>query len=187
MTTNKEEGQGKMSSTSSVGRDGGITRVRAIVVVMLLALFLQFLVGMWLNLFATFPQLAGSSGNIMFGAMMGSMMGFMLSGGMSVFMVHMMMGLVILALAVVSLALFATSFSSEKKTSSVLLGVAGLGSIIFAGISGLYFMYSGFSNDVYSYLMAVGFILAFMAYFAELFLLRQPLTAERRIAAENLG
>jgi len=138
---------------------------------MLLALFLQFLVGMWLNLFATFPQLAGSSGNIMFGAMMGSMMSFMLSGGMSVLMVHMMMGLVILALAVVLLAIFATSFSSEKKTSFVLLGVAGLGSIIFAGISGLYFMYSGFGNDVYSYLMSVGFILAFMAYFAELLFL----------------
>jgi len=160
-----------MSSTSNVRHNGIITRVRAVVVVILLTLFLQFLLGMWLNLFATFPQLAGSSGNIMFGEMMGSMMSFMLSGGMSVLMVHMMMGLVILALAVVSLAIIATSFSSEKKKSSVLLGLAGLGSIIFAGISGLYFMYSGFSNDVYSYLMAVGFILAFMAYFAELLFL----------------
>ena len=159
-----------MSSTGSVGRESGVTRARTIVVVMLLALFLQFLVGMWLNLFATFPQLAGSSGNIMFGAMMGSMMSFMLSGGMSVLMVHMMTGFVMLALAVIVLAVSVTAYS-DKKATGVLLGLAGLGSILLAGISGLYFMYSGFSNDVYSYLMAVGFILAFMAYFAELLFL----------------
>src|SRR5713101_3687819 len=169
MTTNKEKGQSEMSSTSSVGRDGSITTLRAIVVVMLLALFLQFLLGMWLNLFATFPQLTVSSGN-MFGGMMGSMMSFMLSGGMPILMIHMMTGFVMLALAVIVLAVSVTVYS-DKKMSGVLLGVGGLSSIIFAGISGLYFMYSGFSNDVYSYLMAVGFIVAFMAYFAELLFL----------------
>ncbi len=169
MTENEEKGQSKMSGTSSVERDGGITTVRAVVVVMLLALLLQFLLGMWLTLFATFPQQTVSSGDV-FGGMMGSMMSFMLSGGMPVLMIHMMTGIVMLALAVIVLAVSVTAYS-DKKATGVLLGVAGLGSILLAGISGLYFMYSGFSNDVYSYLMAVGFILAFMAYFAELLFL----------------
>ncbi len=156
-----------MTSTGSLQHDGGLAPVRTMAVVMLLALLLQFLLGMWLNLFATFPQLTGNG----FGGMMGSMMSFMFSGGMAVVMIHMMLGFVIVTLAVVLLAASA-AVNSERKARTVLLAAAGLSSIIFAGILGLAFMFSGFQNNVYSYLMAVGFILAFMAYFAELLLLR---------------
>src|SRR3989442_7588216 len=145
MTENGEKGQSKMSGTSSVGRDGGITTVRAVVVVMLLALFLQFLLGMWLNLFATFPQLTVSSGDV-FGGMMGSMMSFMLSGGMPVLMVHMMTGFVVLALAVIVLALSFT-VCSDKKTIGVLLGVARLGYDFLAGGSRVYLQFSGICLD----------------------------------------
>src|SRR2546428_2080485 len=138
MTENEEKGQSKMSGTSSVERDGSITTVRAIVAVMLLALLLQFLLGMWLDLFATFPQQTVSSGEV-FGGMMGSMMSFMLTGGMPVLMVHMMTGFVMLALAVIMLAVSVTAYS-DKKATGVLLGVAGLGSLLLAGDSGVCFL-----------------------------------------------
>jgi len=43
--------------------------------------------------------------------------------------------------------------------------LAGVLSIATAGLSGLLFIASGFANNTFSYLMAMGFISAFIAYF----------------------
>lgn len=139
---------------------GSVGAVRASAAVVLVALIFQFLVGMWLNLFANFAQLSPPY----YGGMAG-MMSFMFSGGMPILMVHMMAGYLILALSVIVLAVSVLS----GRQDLVALAIAGLGSILLAGLSGLYFMYSGFGDDVYSYLMALGFIVAFAAYFAELY------------------
>lgn len=135
--------------------------VRVSVAVVLAVLLLQFLVGMWLNLFATFPNVPSA-----YSGGMAGMMSFMFSGGMSVLMIHMMTGYLILALAVVALA----ASASAGRTSLAALAAGGLVSVVLAGASGLYFMYSGFANEAYSYLMAVGYVLAFSFYFVELLL-----------------
>lgn len=135
---------------------------RALAGIALALLFVQFLLGMWLNLFASFPSsLFDQSG---FGGMMSNMMGFMLAGGMWVLMIHMMLGY---ALLIVSIVAFAFALGS-KGQSLILLGALGLVSVIIAGWGGLGFMFSGFQNDFFSYLMAIGFISAFATYFAAL-------------------
>lgn len=133
--------------------------IRVLAGITLTVLFMQFLLGMWLNLFASFPTVSFQSGS-----MMSSMMGFMFSGGMFELMGHMMIGFLLLALSIIALGV---SLSLGKIGIS-LLGLAGFGSILLAGISGLGFMFSGFQNNTYSYLMAVSFIFAFAVYFAEL-------------------
>ena len=135
--------------------DDRLYQFRALAGIALALLFAQFLLGMWLNLFASFPAIPFQSG---FGGMMSSMM----AGGMSILMVHMMLGY---ALLVVSILVFAFAMASEGQTP-ILLSALGLASVIVAGLGGLGFMFSGFQNNSFSYLMAGGFISAFPAYFA---------------------
>lgn len=143
-----------------------LTLVHALVAVILVDLIVQFLLGMWVNLFASFPStfVSSASSSGMMG-MMSSMMGAssMMGGGMLVLMVHMMNGYLLLFLSIVVLAVSLNS----GRAKIIGLAIAGLGSILLAGISGLAFMFSGFQNDLYSYSMAVGFILAFGIYFLE--------------------
>ncbi|MDH2900164.1 MAG: hypothetical protein PXY39_04260 [archaeon] len=135
--------------------------VRISVGVILSLLVLQFLMGMWLNLFATFPTISTSFG------MMG-IMGSIMAGGMGLLIAHMMSGFLLVFASVAVLAFSAYS----GRTDVVLLGIAGLALIVLAGISGLIFMFSGFQNNLYSYLMAVGFIFAFLVYSLGLFISR---------------
>ena len=140
--------------------DDRLYQLRALAGIALALLLVQFLLGMWLNLFGSFPTLSFNQSG--FGGMMSSMMGFMVAGGMSILMVHMMLGY---ALLIVSILVFAFAMGSEGQTP-ILLGALGLASVMVAGLGGLGFMFSGFQNDFFSYLMAVGFISAFTAYFA---------------------
>ena len=117
--------------------------------------------GMWLNLFATFSAISTSSG------MMG-VMGSIMMGGMGLLMAHMMSGFLLVFASVAVPALSAYS----GRTDVVLLGIAGLALIVLAGISRLIFMFSGFQNNLYSYLMAVGFIFGFLVYSVDLFISR---------------
>ena len=143
-------------------RDDRPYQFRALAGIALALLFVQFLLGMWLNLFASLPASAFNQSG--FGGMMSSMMGFMMTGGMSVLMIHMMLGY---ALLIVSILVFAFAMGSEGQ-SPLVLGALGLASVIIAGLGGLGFMFSGFQNDFFSYLMAIGFISAFATYFAAL-------------------
>ncbi len=148
-------------------RAGRIALLRGFLGVILALLFLQFLMGMWLNLFATFPSFfVGSS----YG-MMGSSMSFMMSGGMSILMAHMLSGYVlgILAILVLGISIY------SRNTTFVALSVAGLGFIILSGIAGLSFMFSGFQGNLLSYLMALGFISSLAIYFFELYVSVKPL------------
>lgn len=137
--------------------------LRTVAALTLAALTLQFLLGMWLNLFAAFPTTSQS-----YVGVMGTMMNFIFSGGMPVLMVHMMAGFLLLLLSVFVLV---ASIRTENNRVAF-LGFVGLGAIVLSGVSGLDFMFSGFQDNFYSYLMATGFILAFGSYSAELYLLR---------------
>ena len=134
--------------------------------VILALLLAQFLVGMWLNLFATFPSSSAGISN----GMMGSSISFMMSGGMSLLIVHMLSGYLLGILAVVVLGISIYS----KSPMFVVLSVAGLGFIALSGIAGLSFMFSGFQDNLLSYLMALGFISALAIYFFELYISARP-------------
>lgn len=146
--------------------------LRGIVAVVLFLLFAQFLLGMWLNLFAAFPT-APSSASSMLGAM-GSMMGLGFSGGVPALMIHMMTGFLLLVLSVVVVALAAAS--SPRRSWVVALSGLGFVSVLAAGIAGLDFMVSSFQDNFYSYAMAISFVSAFSSYFLMLSFTRRQAT-----------
>jgi hypothetical protein len=128
-------------------------------------LLFQFLMGMWLNLFAQFPTTSTTTqfGSSMMSAMMSTMMSSPL---MLIMMVHMMNGYLLFFL---SIAILAVSLWLGRLFP-IILAAVGLVSVLTAGISGLSFMFSGFQNNLYSYTMAAGFISAFTVYFGEMLL-----------------
>lgn len=54
--------------------------------------------------------------------------------------------------------------SVHKKKESILLPRIGIGSIVVAFIAGVLFVNSGGQNDIYSFIMALGFLCAFIIY-----------------------
>jgi hypothetical protein len=132
------------------------TLLEALVIITLVFLILQFLTGMWVNLFVSFPSTTQAQG---FFGVMGAMMGLMQSGG-GLLMIHMMMGYLIFFLSIVDLV---ASFIT-KKAPVIVTSLSGFVSVLFAGINGLLFIFSGFTNNLNSYFMATGFLLAFTSY-----------------------
>ena len=124
-------------------------------------LIFQFAVGMWVNLYVSIPQLAPGYG------MMGVMSEVMYSVGAPVLMLHMMLGWLMAAGA---LMVFVLSLL-EGRTAVIGLAVVGLASVLLAGLGGLFFLFSG-GDNAYSYLMALAFVSAFSAYFSALAIAR---------------
>lgn len=95
----------------------------------------------------------------------------MMGGGMltmSVLMAHMLNGylLGILSLVVLGIAIY------SKQARLIGISIVGIAFILLAGISGLSFMFSMFSDNLLSFTMALGFIGALAAYFIEMHWLR---------------
>jgi hypothetical protein len=134
--------------------------VRMMVVMMIIALLIQFLLGMYTNLFIALPRVTvQGSGALMPG------MGRMMSVGFSdpVFMVHMIVGM-LLALGAIATVIVAVSL---KQTPFMIITVIGLISVLIAGYGGLTFFMNGQHNSA-SYTMAVGWLSAFTTYFMAL-------------------
>ena len=100
----------------------------------------------------------------------------MMGGGMatmSVLMAHMLNGylLGILSLVVLGIAIYS---KQARLVGIAIVGIAivGIAFILLAGISGLSFMFSMFSDNLLSFTMALGFIGALAAYFIEMYWLR---------------
>ena len=109
-------------------------------------LVIQFLVGMYVNLFVTLPNPLSFLG----------MMGFMgVYSGFAFVMLHMMIGILV---GLTSIGILFVSFFSGRFNMSI-LSLSLLLSIIFAGVNGLFFVFDG-QNNINSYLMSIGFILA---------------------------
>ena len=117
----------------------------------LVLLALQFVIGMWMNLFALFP-----STNVAFP--MYGMMNVMFS--VPELMAHMMIGMLI---GLVSLMIFVMSLMGGFHKSAILSAIASL-SIFLAGMSGLEFILTGFQNNVLSFTMSWGFAVAVISY-----------------------
>ena len=84
------------------------------------------------------------------------MMGFMgVYSGFVFVMVHMMIGILVglTSIGILFVSLFSGRFNMSILSISLLL------SIILAGVNGLFFVFDG-QNNINSYLMSIGFILA---------------------------
>lgn len=134
------------TSLRNLGSDP--VRLQTAVVIGLLAF--QFLTGMGLNLFVAFSEGQPSSLSDAFAAMS--------TGALPT--VHLAVGF---ALPILSVVILAVLLDSGESTPAIFAAL-GLASVAAAGLSGMGFVYSGFQDDVYSYLMAAGFVAAFLSY-----------------------
>ncbi len=121
------------------------------VMIELFLLAIQFIIGMWMNLFAIFPSF---NHPYMFG-----MMNTMFS--VPELIVHIMVGIIIGLLSIIILIMAIT----KGNPTLIVVSVIGSVSVLFAGISGLEFMFSGFQNNALSFTMSLGFIFAVISYF----------------------
>jgi heme A synthase len=125
---------------------------------------LQFFLGMWLNLFGNFPKESNSLG------------GALSFTADPVLIAHIVLGIL---LGIGALGLLARSWSDPLRTLRwfALGGVLG---VVFAAVTGSGFVYSGYSNNVDSFLMAVGFGIALTAYYEGLVRLRADRSVQSR-------
>ncbi len=114
-------------------------------------LIIQFIIGMWMNLFAVFPSFGQSF-------FMYEMMQVMFS--VPELMVHIMLGIFIGVMSL--LILFAFAMAGDYRLLA--LSAVSSASILTAGLGGLEFVFSGFTNNIFSFLMSIGFIFAAVAY-----------------------
>ncbi len=151
--------QQKYSETSRLaGIANEYHRLRNFLMATLGLLFLQFLLGMWANLFAVFPSYSQPLGQ-------GLVVGLaILQSGLPVVIIHAINGLLILAFMIVNL-IFARR---TKRKALSYLGIISLLSLIIAVYSGYHFVQSGWVNNIYSYSMATGFIVAMLSTFFSL-------------------
>jgi hypothetical protein len=112
-------------------------------------LILQFLLGMFANLFVTFSTSTDPNP-----------LAVVFTGGSPALMLHLVVAVVLFILAL--LVLVAATFIHRR--SLVIVASAGLASIATAFFSGIAFVYTGYANDTLSYLMAVGFLFGLIIY-----------------------
>jgi hypothetical protein len=137
-----------------IGKSVNIGRVRQIRLwtrIILVLLTVQFLLGMWTNLFVAFPDVVAGTNPF----------AQIFTNGLYVLAAHLILGFALFGVAIATLAF---SFLAKIRIL-VRQGALGLGSITIAGISGLIFVLSGFQNDAFSFLMAVFFLFAFGVYY----------------------
>jgi len=125
---------------------------------------LQFFLGMWLNLFGNFP---GGSGGL------GATFTFTSD---PVLIAHVVLGVL---LGIGALGLLARSWSDPLRTLRW-FALGGLVGVVFASATGSGFVNSGYSNNVDSFLMAVGFAIALTAYYEGLVRLRADRALQSR-------
>ena len=126
----------------------------ALISLELVLLALQFVIGMFVNLFVTLPSPVSG----MYG-----LMALMFNPGMPALKGHMMIGMLLGGFAILT---FAGSTVTRNRLLIVTTG-GTFASVVVAGISGMEFLFSG-QNNAFSYGMSVGFLLAFTLAFLSL-------------------
>lgn len=122
-------------------------------------LLIQFLWGMYVNLFVSVPSQRMTPGQGMSMSGMGQMFSIVAIHGN--LLAHMILGLLLAFFAVVT-----TIMAFNLKRPSVTLWViVGLFSVLFGGYGGMTFLMNGQHNSD-SFIMAIGWLAAFTAYFA---------------------
>jgi hypothetical protein len=116
---------------------------------MLPLLIVQFLLGMFANLFVTFSSSTEPNP-----------LAVVFTGGSPALMLHVVVAAVLFILAL--LVLVTATFIHRR--SLVIVASAGLASIAIAFFSGIAFVYTGYANNTLSYVMAVGFLFGLIIY-----------------------
>ncbi len=148
-----------VANVSTSIKDTGMadsTKLRTTIILTISLLVAQFVIGMAVNLFSVFPSSnsANSADQTIVQGIIGTGPGLV---------IHAITGLAILALSGTTVY-----FSIRTRVSRVMaLAALGLASVILALIGGVSFVLSSFENNLDSFLMALGFILAITSYFLE--------------------
>lgn len=121
-------------------------------------LAVQFILGMTLNLFMTFPTYPGN--------IVQSNDYALLFAQYPILLLHFVLGFLLLIATIAALVFSLRSAVPHMK----IIGILGFLSVLFALISGLVFVHYAFQNNFYSYTMSLGFIAAILAYFAMFYL-----------------
>jgi len=117
--------------------------------IMMPLLILQFLLGMFANLFITFSTSTDPNP-----------LAVIFTGGSPALTLHVLIAVVLLILALQ--VLVAATFINQRPVVAV--ASAGFASIALSFFTGIAFVYSGYENDSLSYLMAVGFLFGLIIY-----------------------
>lgn len=136
------------------------TGLPAMLVILFVFLFIQFLLGMYINLFVSIPIMPSFF-----------MMKYGSYGGFPIVMAHMFIGILI---GLISLGILFLSVGTG--CAKILFTAIGLFlSVLLAGIDGLFFLFDG-QNNINSYLMSTGFILAMSFAILLLIYIYQPIS-----------
>ncbi len=135
--------------------------LRALVILFLVVLAFQFELGMAINLGPILPNLSA------FGFSIPRILQALQQIG-AIGPLHAGVGVFLLLLALLNLILALAS----KARGVIVFGVLGFLSTILEMVSGILFTLSGFQNDGYSHGMATNFLLSFIFFFIELYLLK---------------
>ncbi len=112
-------------------------------------LIVQFLLGMFANLFVTFSTSTDPNP-----------LAVVFTGGSPALMLHVLIAVVLFILALQ--VLITASFTQRRQ--AIAIASAGFASIALAFFTGIAFVYTGYENDSLSYLMAVGFLFGLIIY-----------------------
>jgi len=112
-------------------------------------LIVQFLLGMFANLFVTFSTSTDPNP-----------LAVVFTGGSPALILHVMIAVILFILALQVLV----SATFIRRRQLVAIAGSGFASIALAFFSGVAFVYSGYENDSLSYLMAVGFLLGLIIF-----------------------
>ncbi|MEM0077896.1 MAG: hypothetical protein QXG55_06120 [Thermoplasmata archaeon] len=118
--------------------------IKVLIIIQFLILIIQFILGMWLNLFATFNPPVFHPGMMMFYPFFQN----------SVLMAHMMVGmfLILLSLLIIIFSII------NADLISFFISIINIITLLVAAFSGMFFVMGNFTNNVLSYLMSLGFI-----------------------------
>jgi hypothetical protein len=125
---------------------------RAVVNLSIVLLFFQLLLGMWANLFASFPSPVQSVNPI----------DQIFTGGPALLVLHVIVGLILGILSIVGII----GAAYTKNARLIALAACALLSVLAAGESGIEFVLGGYQEDVYSYTMTVGYAALLATYIA---------------------
>ncbi len=135
--------------------------LRRMTIIFLAVLAFQFELGMAINLSPNLPSLPAFDFSI--GLILRALQQIGALGPL-----HAGVGVVLLLLALANLVLALAS----RARGVIVFGVLGFLSTTLEMISGILFTLSGFQNDGYSHGMATNFLLSFIFFFVELYLLK---------------
>jgi hypothetical protein len=139
----EKPGQVKEPETPLQKAAGSNPMVKAIILPDVL-LILQFLLGMYNNFYVNFPEKAGPLDNWKFALHSISEQA------------HILLGIVLLVLVIITMVRAARM----KSRHMIIVGYIGLAAVLLAILGGVLFVTT--QNDLYSYLMSIGFLAAIM-------------------------